>query len=515
MPDITDTGATTSGHDARGGRADGGGAQLTAATKREPAGISAPGLNYCSIRFVRELEQSNDALAGTAYRIVRQLGEGGMGEVYAVEHEVLGKEMVAKILRLDLASDPAVVDRMRVEAQALAALSHPNIVAVTDFGRTANGRPFYVMEYLRGRTVGQMLRRDGPASLIEALQIARQVLDALGAAHALGLVHRDIKPDNVFLHLLQDGREVVKLLDFGIAKVLASAGSRGPAPPSIPTADGTVLGTPRYVSPEQIVGRNIDHRSDLYAVGLLLYALIAGKSLFHSIHGTRELFEAHLKVKPPLLSDRNPEVSAELDRVVLRALEKRPDDRFRDALEFAEALAVVSRGLTRAVFAARPSPVAPLGQLHRTSDTLVDPTEPAPEGSEPTIRDKRELLDSNDSDGSLRTREGPAPRREPTEVLQHDAQHASPGAVSTRTARPQAPVEVAQPSPLPTPRAATAARNERLTIPYVVGAGVTALSMCILVFFVGLSSPVAIVLAAIGSTAAGTVLAMVLARRAA
>jgi len=167
---------------------------------------------------------ADDALAGTSYRILRQLGEGGMGEVYAVEHLVLGKEVVAKILRLELSRDPAVVDRMRVEAQALGALSHPNIVSVTDFGRTADGRPYYIMPLLRGQTVGQMLRKNGPPTVFEAVLIAHQVLSALSAAHALGLVHRDIKPDNVFLDEAPDGRIVVKLLDFGVAKVLSAGG---------------------------------------------------------------------------------------------------------------------------------------------------------------------------------------------------------------------------------------------------------------------------------------------------
>ncbi|MEZ4224661.1 MAG: serine/threonine-protein kinase [Polyangiaceae bacterium] len=283
--------------------------------------------------------QQDDPLAGTQYRALRLIGQGGMGDVYLAEHLVLGKEVVAKLLRPEFARDPGVIERMRIEAQSLAALSHPNIVSVTDFGKTAAERPFYIMERLEGQTVGQLLRHQGPPALAYSVEIVRQVLDALGAAHALGLIHRDIKPDNVFLHRDSTGALVVKLLDFGIAKVSAGSSRSGaPAPSAIPTAEGAIIGTPRYISPEQILGRTVDHRADLYTVGLLLYALATGEAPFEHLRTTKQLFEAHLRTVPPNPSLKDERIPGRLDRIVQRALEKRPEDRFQDAAEFAVAL---------------------------------------------------------------------------------------------------------------------------------------------------------------------------------
>ncbi|MEZ4219638.1 MAG: serine/threonine-protein kinase [Polyangiaceae bacterium] len=279
-----------------------------------------------------------DPFDGTPYRLLYSLGEGGMGEVYEVEHDVLGRTMVAKVLRAELAADSAVVDRMRVEAQALAALHHPNLVAVTDFRYTADGRPFYVMESLRGQSLGQALRARGTMREREAIDIARQILAGLHAAHGIGLVHRDIKPDNIYIHEPLGRSAVVKVLDFGVAKV-GKSNPGGIEPPTIPTAEGAIVGTPRYVSPEQVLGRQIDHRADLYAVGLVLYSMVCGRGPFDDFKKAEELFVAHLKEAPPAPSQVSAQpVSAELEAVILRALEKDPARRFQNAEEFAEAL---------------------------------------------------------------------------------------------------------------------------------------------------------------------------------
>ena len=410
-----------------------------------------------------------------------------------------------------ISADPGVVDRMRIEAQALGALSHPNIVSVTDFGETAHRRPFYVMERLEGDTIGTLLRRRTLPPLIESLQIVRQVLDALGAAHGLGLVHRDIKPDNVFLHRAPDGRKQVKVLDFGIAKVLSTAPPGSPAPAAIPTADGTVIGTPRYLSPEQISARGVDHRADLYAVGLLLYALVDGAGPFDGIRGTKELFEAHLKRKPAPLALRHPDLPAALDRAVLCALEKRPEDRFSNAAEFASALADIARDVTHDLVA-RPSTrqasaAAAKTEVTRrvsgTSDTLLDPTEPAAWLGDPTTPD-------------IRFAKAPSPGevREPTEVLP-----AGPGAkgpammepVSTRTAQPRQasmPARVGEAVPSHPEK-----RLDQGVTPYVVGALVTGVLMCTLVFFVGSISTVGIFVAAAGSAAVGAGVVLFLSQR--
>ena len=286
-----------------------------------------------------------DPFRGTQYRATRQLGAGGMGEVYEVEHEVVGRLMVAKVLRLELANDAGIADRMRVEAQALGALSHRNIVSVTDFARTADGRPFYVMEHLEGCTLGEDYRKRGAYPVDEALDVVRQILAGLAAAHQLGLVHRDIKLDNVFLQQTSTGERVVKLLDFGVAKVMADRDARAPAPPTLPTADGAIVGTPRYVSPEQVLGKKIDHRADIYATGLVLFTLVCGRGPFDHVRHQDDFFVAHLGDDPGAPSDlANQSLPHELDAAILRALRKDPADRFQSAAEFSAALtAIVSR----------------------------------------------------------------------------------------------------------------------------------------------------------------------------
>ena len=280
-----------------------------------------------------------DPFTGTPYRARRRIGAGGMGEVYEVEHEIVGKLMVAKVLRAELSKDAATVDRMRVEAQALARLDHPNIVSVSDFRTTADGRPFFIMERLDGCTVGQRLRSRGPFSVEEAIAIVRQVLGALSAAHGLGLVHRDIKLDNVFLHRTQSGERVVKVLDFGVAKVLGGHQGRGPAPPSLPTEEGVIVGTPKYVSPEQVRGKGVDQRADIYGAGLMLYTLIAGRGPFDHLSGHKDLFIAHLSEEPQPPSGHSEQpVPHELDAAILRALAKSPADRFQTAAAFSAAL---------------------------------------------------------------------------------------------------------------------------------------------------------------------------------
>ncbi len=433
--------------------------------------------------------------------------------MYLVEHEVLGKTLVAKVLRADLA-DPGVVDWMRIEAQALGALSHPNIVSVTHFGETAHRRPFYVMERLEGDTIGTLLRRRTLPPLIESLQIVRQVLDALGAAHGLGLVHRDIKPDNVFLHRAPDGRKQVKVLDFGIARVLSTAPPGSPAPAAIPTADGTVIGTPRYLSLEQISARGVDHRADSYAVGLLLYALVDGAGPFDGIRGTKELFEAHLKRKPAPLALRHPDLPAALDRAVSCALEKRPEDRFSNAAEFASALADIARDVTHDLVA-RPSTRQASAaaaknrevtcRVSGTSDTLLDPTEPAWRG---WVTQRRQTFGSRKPHRQVKV--GSRPRFCLRALEREGPAMMEP--VSTRTAQPRQasmPARVGEAVPSHPEK-----RLDQGVTPYVVGALVTGVLMCTLVFFVGLIStgPWGFVAAA-GSAAVGAGVVLFLSQR--
>ncbi len=280
-----------------------------------------------------------DVFCGTPFRKVRRLQSGGMGDVYLVLHRDLARRFVAKVLRHELLDDARTVDRVRLEAELLARLRHPNIVGIQSWHRLADGRPFLVMEWLRGVTVADELASRGVPSLRATLCYARQLLSALGAAHALGVVHRDIKPQNLFLHQRADGEVVLKVLDFGVARILPEASSLAPSPLELPTETGTVLGTPRFVSPEGAAGGRVDLRADLYAAGLVLYALLTGRGPFDHQKRLGDVLDAHLHEAPSPPSAHAPfAIPAELDRVVVRSLAKSPDARFQSAAEFEAAL---------------------------------------------------------------------------------------------------------------------------------------------------------------------------------
>jgi eukaryotic-like serine/threonine-protein kinase len=289
-----------------------------------------------------QISPEQDPLVGTKYRAISLLGHGGMGEVFLADHVELGRTVVVKLIHPKYASREHLVDRMRLEAQALGALNHENIVSVTDAGRTPGGRAFIVMERLRGCTLHEELTVRGRIPLHTVLTYMRGVLSALTAAHAIGIVHRDVKSANIFLHETVDGRRVPKLLDFGIVKVLDGASSKALKPPVVPTEEGTVVGTPGYVSPEQALGKGVDARSDLYAAGVVLYQLIAGRGPFDE-HGKGEkLIAAHVREMPDPPSKFLAEpVPPAVDAIVLKALEKDPSRRFQSAAEFERALGVL------------------------------------------------------------------------------------------------------------------------------------------------------------------------------
>jgi eukaryotic-like serine/threonine-protein kinase len=282
-----------------------------------------------------------DPLAGTAYRTRSYLGHGSMGVVVEAEHVTLGTVVVVKLIRPELATRHDAVDRMRIEAQAMARLSSPHLTRCTDLGATPDGRPFLVLERLYGRTVADELGERGALPPEEAIDIARQTLSGLAVVHRAGMVHRDIKPSNLFLCRGQDGGRLVKILDFGIAKVIDPGQDGGaPEPLRFPTAEGAAVGTPRSLSPEQARGLPVDARTDLYAVGVLLYALLTGKGPFDDICGIFNVMTAQLTLMPPPPSRRAPRpLPPELDAIVLRALAKSMDDRFASAAELSLALA--------------------------------------------------------------------------------------------------------------------------------------------------------------------------------
>ncbi|HUB07058.1 MAG TPA: serine/threonine-protein kinase [Myxococcales bacterium] len=249
------------------------------------------------------------------YRVLEKLGEGGMGAVYAVEHVLLRKRMAMKLLRADLCEDAEQAARFHNEAIAAGRIGHENIVDVTDFGWTGDGQAYLVMEELRGRSLAQALHAEGPLSPSRALKIAWQVARALEAAHAAGIIHRDLKPDNIML-VPRDGVEIVKVLDFGVSKV--AAGPQGL------TRLGLILGTPEYMSPEQSGGRPVDHRSDIYAFGVLLHEMLEGRPPFTDVNPVQVLLKHQSAPVPELRTARLP---AALRALIRQSLAKHPDDR--------------------------------------------------------------------------------------------------------------------------------------------------------------------------------------------
>jgi serine/threonine-protein kinase len=291
----------------------------------------------------------SDPLVGSKYRVVRRLGSGGWGTVFEAEHLEIGRRFAVKMLRPGFASDPMLVERMRVEARALGRLQSPHVVEACDFGYTEEGRPFLVMPLLVGHTLSEELAQRAYLPPTEAVELVQQLLSALDVAHQAGLVHRDIKLDNLFLCDDGAGRRLLKLLDFGIAKVLPDA-QLGEVP-GLRTQDGTIMGTPRFIPPEQATGSEVGPSADLYGAGIVLYELLTGRDPFQHVTGVVSLLKAHVSEDAPVPSAIAPQfIEPVLDAVVMRALAKRPQDRYASAAELSAALrcALEGRGPPRA-----------------------------------------------------------------------------------------------------------------------------------------------------------------------
>ena len=269
-----------------------------------------------------------DTLFDGRYRIVRKLGAGGMADVYLAEDQELGRRVAIKILNDRHANDEQFIERFRREAKNAAALNHPNIVSIYDRGE-AEHTYYIAMEYLDGRSLKELIVGHGPAPVNVAIEYARQILSALRFAHRHGIVHRDIKPHNVLVD--REGR--VKVTDFGIAR----AGT------SQMTETGSIVGTAQYLSPEQARGGEVDQRSDLYSLGVVLYELLTGKTPFEGDTPV-EIAMKHLSATPQKPSELRPDIPPALDMVILRALAKDPDERYQSADEMEGDLDRVARG---------------------------------------------------------------------------------------------------------------------------------------------------------------------------
>jgi serine/threonine protein kinase len=272
------------------------------------------------------------------YRVEQMIGEGGMGKVYKATQLSLDKPVVLKVLRQALLSDERTVARFQREAKAASRLNHPNSISVLDFGQADDGAMYIAMEYVQGKDLHHILSREWPLPESRVIRVISQVLSALADAHSAGVIHRDLKPENIMVEQRRGEADFVKVLDFGIAKIVDGTNDEGPAL----TRAGFVCGTPEYMSPEQARGAQLDHRSDLYAVGVILYQLTCGMLPFDSDSAVG-FATKHLTEVPPPPTKRRPEakVSPGMERLIMKALAKNPDDRPQTAEQFrAELLAI-------------------------------------------------------------------------------------------------------------------------------------------------------------------------------
>jgi serine/threonine-protein kinase len=297
-----------------------------------PAGIGVFAAARATALQRRALEAERRAEQIGQYALKRKLGEGGMGEVWLAEHALLKRSCAVKFIRPDLAAHPATAARFTREVQAVTRLTHINTVRVYDYGRAEDGSFYYVMEYLDGPTLEELVGETGPLSAGRAVYLLRQLCGALVEAHAAGLVHRDLKPGNVIVAALGGQRDVAKLLDFGLVQDLsADAGDRI-------TRTGTVLGTPAYMSPEQAAGESaLDARGDVYSLGAVAFFALSGRPPFEG-KTLGQLLAAHRSEPPPLLTDLRPDLPADLAAIVARCLAKDPHDRFQSAADLDRAL---------------------------------------------------------------------------------------------------------------------------------------------------------------------------------
>jgi serine/threonine protein kinase len=329
--------------------------------------------------------QPGEPIPGTVYQVIRLIGVGGMGTVYDVEDTTIGKRYVLKTLHPKLGAREDLARRVQNEARTLARLNHPNIVDVITAGVTADDLrlPYYVMERLNGQSLRVVLEKKGQLELAHAYHIGIDLLDALDHAHDKGLIHRDVKPDNIFLHRTAAGLTVTKLLDFGIVSVLDS-GSRETA--------GRFLGTLRYAAPEQLRGEKPTPKMDVYAAGLVIYEIVAGRGPFDDEGDSNRIGAAHMNKPPPRVS-RFATVPKELDSLLMAALAKDPEARPRDAFSFAASL----RNLKRLLDSARQQDAtgsratAPAVVGTDPGAITETPPVPSPESAPPTSLPKTTL----------------------------------------------------------------------------------------------------------------------------
>jgi len=336
----------------------------------------APQGNETASGSTTGVRHATDPLIGQTldgrYRIERLLGEGGMGMVYKAVHTTLGKPLAIKVLRPEVSKNEEILQRFRQEAQSASQIGNPHIIDISDFGTLPDGSTYFVMEYLTGKSLTVALF-ESKFSTSRTIHVIKQLAGALGAAHEIGIVHRDLKPDNVQLIERGGQKDFVKVLDFGIAKVGGSTSKL--------TQAGQVFGTPHYMSPEQCAGANVDQRTDIYAVGVMIYEMVCGKVPFDA-ENLMGILTKHLYENPVAPRDLAPPADCPpaLEAIVMKCLQKKPEQRYQSMAELAADLEAFERGLvpraTTEGFGRRP-PTGP--QTLTGVEARVTAFEPAPD----------------------------------------------------------------------------------------------------------------------------------------
>jgi serine/threonine protein kinase len=302
------------------------------------------------------------------YKIESVLGEGGMGVVYLARHKVIDKKVAIKVLRADMAREKEITDRFLQEAKAASSIGNPHIIDISDFGHLPDGSTYFVMEWLDGKPLGKALEETKPLPVPRLAHIARQIAEALASAHQRSIVHRDLKPDNIFLIKRGAEQDFIKILDFGIAKV--SSGT------SKLTRAGSVFGTPHYMSPEQAAGAPVDSRTDIYALGVILYEMASGRVPFDADNFmgilTQHMYKAPVPIRALVPAQ---DVPPGLEAIILKALSKKPEQRYQTMEELAEDLDKLVRG---AIPDAVPDMISRSGGFNVPADFFTERGMPAP-----------------------------------------------------------------------------------------------------------------------------------------
>jgi serine/threonine-protein kinase len=307
------------------------------------------------------------------YHILKKLGEGGMGSVYLAEHVKMGRKAALKVMNPGMAQDPDAIARFNREAANASRLNHPNVCAIYDFGETTDGLIYLAMEFIEGQSLTSLIEKTGALTPPRAAAIIHQAADALQVAHDYGIVHRDLKPDNIMITKARDGSDVAKVVDFGIAKASSSDAQKV-------TKTGLVVGTPEYMSPEQLAGDKLDGRSDIYSLGLVAFNCLTGKLPFPS-NSAQEAMIMRLTDEPKTLAEMRPDISwpDELQAVMTKALARDVNERYQSAAQFGRDLARAVENMPQAVAAAAGTQVIDASAAPSLAKTVVGgPAAPAP-----------------------------------------------------------------------------------------------------------------------------------------